>query len=76
MSKVSKSRSVFGTNEPIFEQLENYLEFCKDYGYRYDERDLTNMRSYAFQQFNKHSQGKTAKNMWDEDTRRLAGYRT
>jgi hypothetical protein len=47
-----------------------------DYGYKFNEADLYNFRSYAFQQFNKHSQGKPAKNMWDEDLRRLAGYRT
>jgi hypothetical protein len=49
------------------------LEFCQDYGYRFNEADLYNFKSYAWQQFNKYSQGKNAKNMWDEDTRRFAG---
>ena len=57
----------------IQEDLEKLLEFCQDYGYRYNEADLYNFKSYAWQQFNKYSQGKNAKNMWDEDTRRLAG---
>ena len=57
------------------EDLSNYLEFCKDYGYRYREEDLYNFRAYAWQQFNKFAQGKNAKNMWDEDSRRFAGYR-
>ena len=57
----------------IFENLAQFQEFCQDYGYRYNEADLYNFKSYAWQQYNKYSQGKNAKNMWDEDTRRLAG---
>jgi hypothetical protein len=56
----------------IFDALDNLREFCQDYGYRFNEADLYNFKSYAWQQFNKYSQGKNAKNMWDEDTRRLA----
>lgn len=56
------------------EDLEKLLEFCQDYGYRYNEADLYNFKSYAWQQYNKFSQGKNAKSMWDEDARRLAGY--
>ena len=55
----------------IQDDLEKLLEFCQDYGYRYNEADLYNFKSYAWQQYNKYSQGKNAKNMWDEDTRRL-----
>lgn len=71
MSKAIKGRSVFGTNEPIFEQLENYLSFCRDYGYRFDERDITNMRSYAFQQYQKFQKNKPCKNMWEEDLKKM-----
>lgn len=56
----------------IFDNLEMFLEFCQDYGYRYNEADLYNFKSYAYQQFTKFAQGKNAKNMWDEDSRRLA----
>ena len=59
----------------LFDHLEMFQEFCVDYGYRYNEADLYNFKSYAWQQFNKFSQGKNAKNMWWEDARRLAGYR-
>jgi hypothetical protein len=59
----------------IFEDLERFLEFCQDFGYRYNENDLYNFKSYAWQQFNKWHQGKNAKNMWSEDGRRFAGYR-
>ena len=56
----------------LFDELEKFLGFCQDYGYRYNEADLYNFKSYAWQQYSKYSQGKNAKNMWDEDTRRLA----
>jgi len=55
----------------IYEDLEKYLEFCQDYGYRYNEADLYNFKSYAWQQYNKYSQGKNARDMWAEDARRL-----
>ena len=55
----------------IFDDLEKFLNFCRDYGYRFSEVDLYNFKSYAWQQYNKFSQGKNAKNMWIEDARRL-----
>ena len=54
-----------------FEDLEHYLLFCQDYGYKYNEADLYNWKSYAFQQFSKYSQGKFAKDMWLQDARRV-----
>jgi hypothetical protein len=59
----------------IFEDLDHYRDFCVDYGYRYNEADLYNFRSYAWQQYAKYSANKNAKNMWREDARRFAGYR-
>ena len=55
----------------IFADLEQYLDFCRDYGYRYDERDLYNMRSYPYQQYTKFMARKPAKNMWAEDARKF-----
>ncbi len=54
----------------IFDDLEQYLDFCQAFGYRFNEADLYNWRSYAYQQFNKHLQGKFAKDMWSIDSRR------
>jgi hypothetical protein len=59
----------------IFEDLDHYRDFCVDYGYRYNEADLYNFRSYAWQQYAKYSSNKNAKNMWWEDARRFAGFR-
>jgi hypothetical protein len=70
------AKIIFKSNPRVIEiqdDLEKLLEFCQDYGYRYNEADLYNFKSYAWQQYNKYSQGKNAKNMWDEDTRRFAG---
>jgi hypothetical protein len=55
----------------VMEDLDNFLEFCVEYGYRYNEGDLYNFKTYAWQQYNKFVQGKNAKNMWTEDARRL-----
>lgn len=56
------------------EELAKFLEFCRDYGYRYNESDLFNFKSYAWQQYNKFTQGKNAKNMWAEDARRFGRF--
>lgn len=53
----------------VFDDLDKYLEFCREFGYRYNEADLYNWKSYAYQQFNKHQQGKPAKDMWLQDSR-------
>lgn len=51
----------------IFEDLEQYLDFCRDYGYKFNEADLYNWKSYSYQQFNKFLQRKNAKDMWLQD---------
>jgi hypothetical protein len=53
------------------DELDHFLDFCRDYGYRFNEADLYNFKSYAWQQYNKFSQGKNARDMWAEDARRL-----
>lgn len=73
MAKVKyQSREVVNA---IFEDLEKYLDFCRDYGYRFNEADLYNFKSYPWQQFSKFTNGKNAKNMWVEDTRKFSGVR-
>ena len=55
----------------IFSDLESYMEFCRDYGYRFNEADLYNMRIYSFQQYNKQQNGKNFKDQWADDERRM-----
>ncbi len=54
----------------VFEDLEQFLKFCQNFGYKFNEGDLYNWKSYAYQQFNKHVQGKFAKDMWSIDSSR------
>lgn len=56
----------------IFEDLESFLEFCREYGYRFNQADLYNFKSYAWQHYTKFINGKNAKNMWDEDLKRFS----
>lgn len=53
----------------VFEDLEAYLTFCQDYGYKYDENDMYSNRSYVWRQFQKYETGKFVKNMWELDAR-------
>jgi hypothetical protein len=53
----------------IFEDLSKYLDFCKDFGYKFDESDLYNNKSYVHRQFTKYLQGKPVKDMWELDAK-------
>lgn len=55
----------------IFNDLELYLEFTVDYGYKYDEATLYDMRSYVFQQFSKYMAGKNCKDSWWVDAQKF-----
>jgi hypothetical protein len=55
----------------ILVNLEHFLEFCRYYGYRFNEADLGNGKSYAYQQFTKYQAGKRVKDMWLEDAKRF-----
>ena len=57
--------------QQILDDLDKFREFVVSYGYRFNEADLYNFKSYAWQQYSKFTSGKSAKNMWDEDARRL-----
>ncbi len=56
----------------IFEDLEQYREFCVKYGHVFEERDLYNERNTSWQDFLRHQSGKHVKNRWyqrDDDNR-------
>lgn len=53
-----------------WEDLDRYFNFCRNYGYRYNEADLYNNRTYAFQQFRKLEAGKEPRDMWTQDVGR------
>jgi hypothetical protein len=52
--------------QQIFEDLEKYLDFCKDYGYKFDESDLYNQKNYVYRQYIKFSTGKQVKDNWED----------
>lgn len=58
----------------IFDDLEKFREFCVDYGYRYDESFLYNMRNYAYQQYSKFASRKNFKDQWQVDQVRMNGH--
>ena len=51
----------------IFNDLDKYREFCREYGYRFNEADLYNQKNYIFRQFQKFIAGKPVKNQWELD---------
>lgn len=55
----------------IFEDLEKYKEFCVDWGYKYDESTLYDMRSYAYQQYTKFVGHKNFKDGWADDAKKF-----
>ena len=59
--------------EAVWNDLEAYRDFCRNYGYVFKEEDLYNMRTYPFQQYNKLRNGKNFKDQWGVDIERMRG---
>ena len=57
--------------EQVLNDLDAFRDFCRDFGYRFNEEDLYNMKTYPFQQYNKFRNGKNCKNQWDIDLKRF-----
>lgn len=66
------AKDTYKRNDSIFDDLDSYLNFCREYGYKFDEADLYSQRSYAYRQYCKFMAGKPAKNMWDIDGKPVA----
>jgi hypothetical protein len=52
----------------IFEDLEQYRQFCCDFGHQFDERHLYNERS-PYGDMVRHMQGKFVRNHWGQEPR-------
>jgi hypothetical protein len=50
----------------IFDDLDNLRLFCRDHGFRFNEADLYNPRTFVWQQYMKFSAGKNCRNNWKE----------
>lgn len=64
-----KLSSVFTTDNQLFNDLEKYLQFCADYGYKYDESTLYDQRNNAYRQYTKYIAGKNFRDCWEEDAK-------
>lgn len=49
----------------IFEDLDELRQFCKDYGYTFNEADLYKSGSYVYKEFLKFKEGRSVNNNWD-----------
>jgi hypothetical protein len=67
-----KLTGTFSTDSKLFDDLEKYLNFCREYGYKYDESELYDMRSYAYRQYSKLLSNKHPKDQWMEDAKAFA----
>jgi hypothetical protein len=64
MSKVNY-KSTYQIDD-IFDTLENYLKFCRQFGHVYNEADVYNNKSYPWQQYQKFLAGNYVKNAWTD----------
>ena len=58
------------TNQ-VWNDLQEYEDFCRSFGYAFNKEDLYNMRTYPYQQFNKFRNGKNFKDQWGVDLQRF-----
>jgi len=54
--KLAKHLRMTSEVNKIFDDLEQYLEYCKDNMLRYDERDLYNNKSEQWRKYDKQRQ--------------------
>jgi hypothetical protein len=59
-----KLTGTFSTQHQLFDDLDKYKEFCVDFGYKFDEATLYDMRNYVYRQHNKQMAGKPVKDNW------------
>lgn len=50
----------------IFDDLDSYRNFCREYGHVFNESDLYN-HTTAWSQYSKWRRGETVVNNWDRD---------
>jgi hypothetical protein len=68
-NKMARSNNNIKPNprtQRVFDDLDKYRNFCKEYGYRFDEADLYSNRSYMWRQYTKLLSGKEVKDQWEQ----------
>lgn len=51
----------------VFDDLDAYRDFCRDFGYIFNEKDLYK-RNTAYGQYERHRRGDKVVNNWEEDS--------
>lgn len=69
-----KATFSFGTDHKLWEDLEQYLAFCVEYGHKWDPATLGDNKSASYRQFVRHNDGKPVKNIWEEDAKIMNSY--
>ena len=69
----TNSKNSLSRVKQIFNDLDNYRNFCREHGFRFDEADLYSQRSYVYRQFQKFITGKPVKNQWEIDRVKFKG---
>lgn len=59
------------TVNDIFETLDQLRAFCVEFGYKYNEKDLNQPRSYVWRQFDKYRNGKRPNDQWLQDAKKF-----
>lgn len=54
----------------VFDDLDNYRDFCREYGYKFDEKDLYR-RGTPYGQYERYKRGDPVVNHWVEDGKYL-----
>lgn len=57
--------------EQIFNDLEEYEVFCRDFGRVFDQSEMYENRSINWQDFMKHKSGRHCRNEWGEELKRM-----
>jgi len=58
----------------VFDDLDDFLRFCKTFGHPYNEADLYNSNSEVYTQYRMLKEGKRISNNWMRDAK-INGYR-
>lgn len=65
MARINNNVRPNPRTKKVFDDLDKYRNFCREFGYRFDEADLYANRSYMWRQYSKYLAGKEVKDQWD-----------
>lgn len=56
----------------VFNDLDDFREFCVNYGYVFDEKELYKRNSNAYVQYERHRRGDAFTDQWADDAAHFA----